>query len=202
MTETCHPSVAVGGEGEDKTRIVGGYRGALIILDCAACFVPIELFLIEIWPRHGLISLLFIIAPLLAGWQVARLLPERYYRIKPLELSGRLYERLGIRFFKRFVPNGDYINRIIRRTEPGYRVISDKGSIIELESRTRLAETCHLAGLFLPLPSAVYALMLGWDLFALWMILPFIPFHLYPVLLQRYTRARIAKVRIRRRLGR
>ena len=202
MTETYHPYLVVGSQTQNKTRIAGWHRGALIILDCAACFVPIELFLIEVWPRQGLLILLFIIAPGLVGWQVARLLPECYYRTKPFELSGRIYKRLGVRFFRRFVPNGDYINRIIRRSEPEYKVISDKDSIIVFEGRTRLAEKCHLAALLLPLPAAVYALMLGWHWFALWMILPFIPFHLYPVLLQRYTRARIERVLNRRRLGR
>jgi Glycosyl-4,4'-diaponeurosporenoate acyltransferase len=131
---------------------------------------------------------------LIAGWIIVRLLPERYYQIKSFESSGRVYERLGIRFFKRFVPNGDYINRRIRHSEPVYRVICDENSIVKFEAGTRLAERCHIVSLLLMLPSAAYALMLGWNNFALWILLPNIPLHLYPVLLQRYTRARIQKV--------
>lgn len=186
--------VAVDAGEKSAAQISGMYLGVVIIINCAACLIPIELFLMEIWHRHEFFSLLFFVIPLIAGWIIAELLPERYYRIKPFELSGRVYERLGIRFFKRFVPNGEYINRIIRRSEPGYRVICDENSIVKFEAETRLAERCHIVSLLLMLPSAAYALMLGWNNFALWILLPNIPLHLYPVLLQRYTRARIQKV--------
>ena len=42
-------------------------------------------------------------------------------------------------------------------------------------------------------PAAVYATYAGWSGMALWLALPSIPLHLYPALLQRYTRARMAK---------
>jgi hypothetical protein len=177
-----------------SAQISGLYLGAVIIVSCAVSVTPIELFIIEVWPRHGLFSLLLFVAPLIAGWVFARLLPERYYRIKPCESSGRVYERLGIRSFKRFVPNGDYVNRIIRRSDSGYRVVWDEESIVRFEARTRLAEKCHLAGLWLALQCAVYALLSDWNKFALWLLLPNLPFHIYPILLQRYTRARIQRV--------
>ena len=199
MEGDCGSVLAFDAEGEGATRIQGTYLGVIIVLSCAACLTPIELFLMEIWGRHGFFSLLFLAGPLAAGYFVAGRLPERYYRIKTFESSGRVYERLGVRFFKRFVPNGDYINRVMRRYEPGYRVVRCEGSLVEFEARTRLAERCHVAGLLIALPSAAYALMLGWNGFALWLLLPNIPLHLYPVLLQRYTRARIQRVRRRGR---
>lgn len=194
MGDDCSSALAFDTEGGGVTQISGYYLGVMIIINCAACLIPIEFFLIEIWHRHEFFSLLLFVVPLIAGWIIAELLPERYYQIKSFESNGRVYEGLGIRFFKRFVPNGDYINRIVRRSEPGYRVICDENSIVEFEAGTRLAERCHIVSLLLVLPSAVYALMLGWNNFALWILLPNIPLHLYPVLLQRYTRARIQKV--------
>ena len=44
-------------------------------------------------------------------------------------------------------------------------------------------------------PAAVYATVAGWLGMALWLTLPGIPLHVYPVLLQRYTRARMARAR-------
>lgn len=191
MKEDCTSIFGAGNRRNSPTRLSDWYLGAIIIFSVAACIVPIELFIVEIWPRHGLFSLLLVIVPLLAGGLIVQSLPERYYQTTKIELRGRLYELMGIRFFKRVVPNGDYINRINRRFEPNYRIIGDKASIFEYEANTRLAERCHLISLILVIPSAIYALALGWNQFALWLLLPNIPLHLYPVLLQRYTRARI-----------
>ena len=199
MRETYSSTVAVGAGKRVADWLPALYLGLIIIVSCAACLLPIELFLIEIWPRHGFYSLLLFIAPLVGGSLIGLSLSERYYRIRAFESSGRIYERLGIRFFKRFVPNGDYINRLTRHFAPGHRVVHDGGSLAKFEARTEFAERCHLAGLFLGLPSAAYALILGWNGFALWLLLPNITFHLYPFLLQRYTRARIQKVLERRR---
>jgi hypothetical protein len=202
MADACYSTLRVDAGGKNANRITGTYLGFIITISCAASFTPIELFLVEIWSRHGFFSLLLFVVPFITGWMIAELLPARYYRIKTFESSGLVYERLGIRFFKRFVPKGDYINRIIRRSEPAYRVVRNEASIDKFEAETRLAEKCHIAWLFLTLPSTVYALLLGWNGFALWLLLPNIPLHVYPILLQRYTRTRIQKVLNRRKYKR
>ena len=197
MIDDCTALLAIDAKEKSETSIHGTYVGVVIIITCAACLTPLELFVVQIWDRHGFFSLMFFFVPLIAGSLVAGSLPERYYRVKPFESSGLVYERVGIRFFKRFVPGGDCINRTIRRSVPDYRLVYDEASVTELEARTRFAERCHLIGLVLVLPSAAYALMLGWDGFALWLLLPNVPLHFYPVMLQRYTRERIEKVRCR-----
>lgn len=194
MGDVCGTALAFDAGGKGAAQVSGRYLGAVIVVSCAACVTPVELFIVEVWPRHGFFSLLLVIAPVAAGWATARLLPERYYRIRAFESGGRVYEWLGIRLFKRFVPDGDYVNRLVRRSDPGYRLVRDADSLVRFEARTRLAEKCHVAGLWLALPCAAYALLLGWDGFALWLLLPNVPLHLYPVLLQRYTRARIQRV--------
>ena len=198
MTDACHSISARGAAAKSTNRISGLYMGAIIILSCAVSVVPIELFLIEIWPRHGFSSLLLFVGPLVAGGIIARILPERYYRIRSFESGGRIYERLGVRFFKRFVPNGDYVNRRIRQAHPNYRVIFDQESMVRFEVGTHLAEALHIGGLILAVPCSAYALLLGWNKFALWLLLANIAVHFYPVLLQRYTRSRIQTVLNRR----
>lgn len=194
MGDACASALPLDVGGGAATRISGSFLGAVIVVTCAACVTPIELFLVELWPRLGFSSLLLVVVPLMAGLVVVGLLPESYYRIKRFESSGRLYKTLGIRFFKRFVPNGDYVNRMIRGSEAGYRVVRDERSIVRFEALTRTAEKCHLVSLLLILPSTAYALLLGWYGLALWLLLPNIPLHLYPVLLQRYTRGRIQRL--------
>jgi hypothetical protein len=94
---------------------------------------------------------------------------------------------------------GDGINRVIRRIQPDYRIVSGE-SIADFEQRTVSAEKFHLACLLAIVPSAVYAIGLRWWTFAWLLTLPNVVLHLYPILLQRYTRARI--LRIRRASGR
>jgi hypothetical protein len=99
---------------------------------------------------------------------------------------------LGVGYFRMLVPHGDGINWLVRRSQPGYRVVRDRLTLADYEARTRGAEAFHL-GRLLMAPAAVYATFAGWSRMALWLTLPSIPLHLYPVLLQRYTRARMAK---------
>src|SRR4051794_7063812 len=47
-----------------------------------------------------------------------RALPRTYYVSKEAARARRLYERLGVRSFKRFVANGDLVNRWTRRNDP------------------------------------------------------------------------------------
>ena len=186
-------SLALGGDQDRALSIRGLHLAAVIILSCAACITPIELFILEVWSFHGFSSLLFVV-PLVAGGTLVRLLPEAYHRIRRFEESGRLYAWMGVRYFKRFVPNGDYSNRLLRASNPGHRIIRDKASMVRFEASTRLAERVHLGALLMPLPCAAYALHLGWNGFALWLLLPNVPFHVYPILVQRYSRGRIRRV--------
>jgi hypothetical protein len=171
MKGDCSSILAGDLERSGATRISNIYLGAIIVINCAACLTPIELFLLEVWPVHGFLCLAFFLVPLGAGYVLVQHLPEQYYRIKRFELSGRIYEGIGIRCFKRFVPNGDYINRLARRRDARYRVLRDKASIFEFEAGTRIAERCHLLSLLVMLPSASYALMSGLNGFALAIVL-------------------------------
>ena len=49
--------------------------------------------------------------------------------LRPFELRGRVYERLGVRYFKRIVPSGgDYVNRLVARFRPGFSYIQNRES--------------------------------------------------------------------------
>jgi len=100
---------------------------------------------------------------------------------------------LGVRYFQMLVPHGDGFNWLVRRSQPGYRVVRDRLTLADYETRTRVAEAFHLGCLLVMAPAAFYAMFAGWAGMALCLTLPSIPLHLYPVLLQRYTRARIAR---------
>ena len=121
-------------------------------------------------------------------------LPSSYFHIRPFERSGRIYEALGVRLFRWLVPDGDAANRWRRRREPGFRMIRNRRQAVAFVRRTELSERGHLVMLALGILSAAFAWTIGWTGWALYLGVGNLLVNLYPVILQRYTRARLQKV--------
>lgn len=118
-------------------------------------------------------------------------LPSSYYRIRSFEQSGRLYEALGVRLFRYFVPDGDLANRWRRRREPNFRIITNRRVAAAFMRRTEMSEKSHLVLLLMGFLSCAFALQLGWRGWAVYLGVGNVLVNLYPVLLQRYTRTRL-----------
>ena len=69
----------------------------------------------------------------------------------------------------------------------------------KLLANTRLGEWSHLALFVFGLVTTLYVLVIGWHAWAIWTAVSNVIANLYPALLQRYTRARLSKVRRVRR---
>ena len=121
-------------------------------------------------------------------------LPAAYYRIRPFERDGRLYEALGVRWFRRFVPDGDLANRWRRRHHSSFRVIPNRQAAERFVRRTELSEKSHLVLLLMGILSTAFAWEIGWRGWAWYLGTGNLAVNLYPVLLQRYTRARLHAV--------
>ena len=121
-----------------------------------------------------------------------------YYRLRRFEASGVLYARLGVRFFRRFVPLGDHLNRLARRTIPDFRAVRSPADVPRAERQGRLNERIHVTFLVFLLPPTCWGLASGQYGFAGQLILFNGVFNLYPALLQRYTRARLTTLAQRR----
>lgn len=121
-------------------------------------------------------------------------LPSSYYRVHPFERSGRLYEALGVRLFRWFVPDGDLANKWRRRREPNFRIITNRRLAAAFVRRTKLSEKSHLVLLLMGCLSTVFALQIGWRGWAVYLGVGNVLVNLYPVLLQRYTRTRLRSV--------
>jgi hypothetical protein len=135
----------------------------------------------------------------LAAVAFAALTPSAgYYRLRPFEESGEFYARLGVRFFRRFVPLGDYYNRLIRRTVPDYRSVRSPGDVARAERFGRFAERIHATFLVFLLTPSCWGLVCGQYGFAAEQTLFNVLFNLYPIMLQRYTRARLEALARRR----
>lgn len=134
----------------------------------------------------------------LAACFVPVLLPTAYFRPWEGRSAARLYEALGVRAFKRFATNGDLVNRFVRRRNPGHRVVRDVRSALAWAEQARSAERHHLIFLTMGLFSASYALSIGWRGWAATLAATNGVFNVYPILLQRYNRLRIARLLQRR----
>jgi hypothetical protein len=117
------------------------------------------------------------------------------FNLWDFERDGRFYERLGIRWFKRLATKGDYWNRLRRHSDPGFRNVRDFKSAIEWEARTRSNEILHLCTLVVGL------VIMAWLYFQkeyTWLVVVFfavLVWDIYPIMLQRYNRARIWRIK-------
>ena len=162
---------------------------------------PLLMFWLYVWgplrpfayPAGDLLpgpGFLLLVAACVALWW----LPGAWFRIRRFERSGRLYEAVGVRLFRRFAPDGDLANRWARRRDPGYRVIRGRKSALAFVERTETGERGHLVLLALGAVSAAFALRLGWTGWAVYLTAGNVVVNVYPILLQRYNRARLARV--------
>lgn len=118
----------------------------------------------------------------------------RYFKPKAFELCGpkTVYEYLGIRIYKKYLPSsGDLVSRLrkLRHID-----ISRTGRIEELtlfERKTRRYEWRHIVGA-LALVGLSFLLDRKLTLFD-WIFLPLLNLYvnIYPIFLQRYNRIRI-----------
>jgi hypothetical protein len=114
-----------------------------------------------------------------------------YYRLRPFEASGEFYARLGVRFFRRFVPLGDYFNRLTRRSVPDFRAVRSAGDVAKWERFGRFAERIHATFLVFLVPPTCWGLVCGQYRFAAEQVFFNVLVNLYPIMVQRYTRARL-----------
>ena len=119
-------------------------------------------------------------------------LPLSYFVPRAFE-RGRLYRWLGVRVFRVFATDGDLINRRLRRLDPDYRVVRDRRALAQHIAGTILNERWHTSWLLLGIITAASAVVTGQYRWAVVVTVFNVAFNLYPVLHQRYKRARLRR---------
>lgn len=117
-------------------------------------------------------------------------LPESYFRVRPFEDDGRLYVRAGIKSFKNLLVVtriDDACNRLVRFS-------GRRSRLRDLEQGTRQAESDHLVSFLVVLLAFVYTITQRWFEVAGWLAVVNVLANVYPVMLQRYNRARVEAV--------
>lgn len=127
------------------------------------------------WALMGLAFVVWFIAPVRFG--------RSYYRVHAFERSGRLYERLGVRQFQRFLRRSGLVG-------PWPRYRPGPGASTVLDAATEGSETAHLLiFIVLAVVSGIFVRRGWWDT-AGWLLLFNIVHNAYPVLSLRSVRAR------------
>lgn len=113
---------------------------------------------------------------------------------KPFERSGELYERLGVRRFKRFLPFGYHTNRLIRALgAERFRVVGDEKSAMAWVLFTMVAEALHTLA-FVAFSALMVLDLLGGEYGrAAGTLLLNLLVNAYPVMAQRHTRIRLLR---------
>ena len=182
-------------------RIDAIVEGAPIAVMSALFLTPLVLFWLRVWgplrpfdvaevPAPSLLALLAGVAVCLCATRP----PASYFAVRAFERDGRLYRALGVRHFRKVVPNGDWMNRARRRHDRGHRLIGSRADAAGWLPKTEASEKGHLVLMLAGFASAAYAAYVGWTMWAIVLTAGNLVTNLYPVLLQRYTRARLTRV--------
>lgn len=115
-------------------------------------------------------------------------LPARYHRLREFERDGHLYERVGVGLAKRLLRRGPFAV-----FNPGLHLPTERTpeQFARLDQRMRDAEASHAILFVATVAVAAHAAIRGWWVSAICILMFDVLVNGYPVMLQRYNRARL-----------
>ena len=116
-------------------------------------------------------------------------LTSPYYNQKIWENGGKVYENLGINFFRKLLVWVGW-EKLNKKANP---VEKDTNSLTQLHYKTKQSELGHLIILGIVLGFTIFVAYQYGVLASLWLFLLNIGLNLYPIFLQRYNRPRLAR---------
>lgn len=115
---------------------------------------------------------------------------SNYFNQKPWERKGKIFELLGINFFRKLLVWIGW-EKLNKKSNP---IEKNMKSLIHLHYQTKQSELAHLIILVVVLSfNFLVAFKFGF-LKSLWLLVLNILLNLYPILLQRYNRPRIERI--------
>jgi hypothetical protein len=122
------------------------------------------------------------------------LLPSDYFELRGFERSGIFYRRMGVRKIRYFGGNGDGIQRLAQWVCPEWKNPYRAMPVAKWIRQTILDEQFHWGLMIASLPVAAWAFYTGFARFGVVLLVINVPFHIYPILLQRYIRAQLTRI--------
>ena len=114
--------------------------------------------------------------------------------LQKLQLANTIktYKNLGVPFINNFTQNGHFVNWLIRKKKPNYKVVStSQQSFEKLLRQTFLFEKFHLMLFLFFCMTTVEAILKNHYIWVLILIITNLAYNIYPILLQQYLRVRL-----------
>jgi hypothetical protein len=122
------------------------------------------------------------------------LLPEAFFRFLQISQRTGFYEKYGAKMIRKFVQQGDMINRLFRQQYAGYKVIRDAGQARNYLKTIAMYERYHFMCFLFFLSTAIQGLFTHRFLFALLITIGNTLYNICPIFLQQYNRLRIRRL--------
>lgn len=116
-------------------------------------------------------------------------LTSSYYNEKGWEQRGKVYEQLGINFFRKLLVWTGW-ERLNKKSNP---IEKNTKALMHLHYQTKKSELGHIIILFIVLGFNVFVVFKFGVLKSLWLLILNVLLNLYPIFLQRYNRPRIER---------
>lgn len=173
---------------------VRGWRGALIVGAATVVLVGLLVWGLRVLGPSS-VGFAFLVVWLPMTWlgTISRVvrprLPEGFHRLRPFEQDGRIYERVGVRIAKQALRRGP-----LAAFNPDLHLPKERTAenLAHLDQRMRDAEAAHAILFVVSVVIALNAMLCGWWAAAAATVAFDIVMNGYPVMLQRYNRARLA----------
>lgn len=145
-------------------------------------FIPVLWFWIEIGVDYWFYAFLLLAV-------LFSILPQKIFMKFNIGRSRKIYERCGVKTFRKYVQDGDWGNSLINKPSSTrfYDVIEVKKYLTTIAMYERYHWPCFIFFL----GSAIYAIFLGLALFGIWLTAVNIIYNITSILLQQYNRIRI-----------
>ncbi|HEX8020211.1 hypothetical protein [Mucilaginibacter sp.] len=115
-----------------------------------------------------------------------------FHRVQ-LSYNTKFYERLGVRFIRKFVQYGDFANRLARKNRPAHPIIQRTANPEGYLSTIMMYERYHFICLIFFLLTSIIAMAQERYLIALLILISNAVYNCYPILLQQFNRIRILR---------
>lgn len=166
----------------------------------ASCAAAAGTLAVLVWAQQAFgaasawFAFLVVWVPMVAVGLLSRVVPVRlprsYHQLRRFERSGRVYELAGVRAAKSVLRRGPLAVFNPQLHLPAERTPAE---LDHLAQRMRDAEACHAVQFVALLVVVGHAVVRGWWPAAALTLVFDVLMNLYPVMLQRYNRARLAE---------
>lgn len=149
------------------------------------CFTPIVFFWIFAGP--GIWFYIFLIISFAAGF-----LPSNFFG---LSSSPEYYEKLGVRWIRKFVQNGDFVNRLLKNEKKIGKTIKNKSHAKKYLKTVSMYEKYHIICFIFFCLSGSFAIVKQEFMYFILIMASNILYNICPIILQQYNRTRILGLR-------